>query len=182
MDVRTKSIDSEYQRHKVEDLKPAHAVVVLKEPVHGFTTFHKKENDLTIAAGTTLLVRRKVVFDGSPHVVATDCGPGLQSYLIAEKDLSDTTKAGKEEGSAWERYREWFEVESGKEAALRFGARERLNKEVVLTIDLCWSLRAYEAKLFQSVKGLAACRKRRSTRCCLFPAVGSSSTTRRCTI
>ena len=58
--------------------------------------------------------------------------------------------------TAWRRYRQWFIDQAKQESALRRGEPKRLDKTVAVTVDLCWSLRPYETKLFQTLKAVAA--------------------------
>jgi hypothetical protein len=148
-------VGSPYHKHKVESLEAVHEYVVAQKPLRGIRTMHRKEDMCEIAAGTTLIVRRKVVFDGEPHVIASDCGPSLDSFLIVEKILKDNTKTGGGADTAWNRYRKWFVEEGKKESALRRGEPKRLDKTAAVTVDLCWSLRRYEDRLFQSFKEVA---------------------------
>lgn len=149
-------IGSPYHRHKVEGFEAVHEFVSVTEPLRGLRTLHRKEDVCEIAAGSTLLIRRKLKFDGEPIVVASDCGPSLDSFLIPEKELRGKTKAGAGTDTAWSRYRKWFVEEARKDAsALRRGDPKHLTKSTALTIDLCWSLRRFETKLFQSLKDVA---------------------------
>ena len=101
------------------------------------------------------------MLDGVSHLVATDCGSTAQSFLIEEKPVRTRAAAGKLDGTDWSRWRAWFDAEAAKEAALRHGQRPQLAKSVALTIDLCWSLRAYETRLFQSLRETARQTKRK---------------------
>lgn len=154
-------IGSVHYRHKVDKLEPVHEFVLVQEPLSGLRTLHRKEDRSDIPAGTTLLVRRKVVFDGVAHVIAGDCGASLDSFLIPEKDLRQKTKPGSGADTILSQYRKWF-IEEGKQAAaLRRGEPKRLANTVAVTVDLCTSLRQYEAKLFQTLKQFAAQSKKK---------------------
>ena len=81
--IESSPIGSAYHRHQVDKLEVVHEFVVVEQPLRGLRTTHRPEDLRDLLVGTTLLVRRKVVFDGVPHVVASDCGPSLDSFLIS---------------------------------------------------------------------------------------------------
>lgn len=153
--IEPSPIGSDYHRHHVEKLEVVHEFVFAEEPLSGRRTMHRKEDLCELPAGTKLLVRRKVVFDGVLHVVAGDCGPGLDSFLITEEELRKKTKPASGDGTTWNEYSKWFIEEAGKEAALRRSDSKRLEKTVAVTVDLCWSLRQSETRLFETLKQVA---------------------------
>ncbi len=159
---RPSPIGSPFHRHTVDELEAVHQFVLVQEPLRGLRTVHRKEDSRELAAGTTLLIRRKLVFDGQPYVVASDCGLSLDSFLIAEKELKQKTKAGSGVDTVWSQYRKWFIEQAKQEAALRRGDPKQLAKTVAVTIDLCWSLRRYETKLMQTLKDFATHSKKRT--------------------
>jgi hypothetical protein len=154
-------VGSIYQRHKVDKLEVVHEFVVVEKPLRGRRTTHRPEDVRELLVGSTLIVRRKVEFDGTPHVIASDCGPSLDSFLIAAKDLEQNTKPGSGAKTTWSQHRSWFMDAAQQEAALRRGEPQQLGKTVAVTVDLCWSLRRCETGLFQTLKQVAGQSKKK---------------------
>jgi peptidoglycan/xylan/chitin deacetylase (PgdA/CDA1 family) len=159
--IEPSPIDSPYHRHKAEKLEAVHEFVVVETPLRGLRTTHRKEDVRDIPTETRLLVRRKVVLDAVAHVVVNDCGPSLDSFLIAEEELRKKTKPVGGDGTAWNKYRPRFHEQAQAEAALRRGEPKRLDKTVAVTVDLCWSLRRSESGLLQTLKEVAARSKKK---------------------
>ena len=70
--------------------------------------------------------------------------------MIAEREFRQQTKSGSGVDTTWSQYRKWFIEEAKQEAALRRGEPKGLDKTVALTVDLCWSLRAYADNLLNA--------------------------------
>jgi hypothetical protein len=150
--LRVGTIDSAYHRHKVENLRLAHEAVVTREKVRLLRSLYKRDDFIDLPKGTTLLVRRKAVIDGTPRLVVSDCGPGLDSYVVGEKAFRQLTAPGKLDGTAWRAAHTWFLARSDKQEALRHGERAKLPRSVCVTVDLCWSLRRRETGLFAALR------------------------------
>ncbi len=156
--LEPRSIDSIYHGHRVENLKPAHEFVVVKQPLRGKQTLHREEDWRELPAGAVLLIRRTVKVDGVMQAVATDCGEGLASYLVDEQELRQRSAPRQGEGLAWHQHRDWLAMQALQTppAALRHADRQQVDQSVAVTVDLCWSLRQYERGLFRSFSKIAA--------------------------
>ena len=149
--IVARNVDSQFQRYRVRDMRPVHRAVVTVDDVRARSSLIADRGFSVVEAGTTLLIRREVILDGSHYVVATDVGSSLQSYLVAEDELQGKVRRTALDGTAWDGYREWFRDQATKEAGLRLGNGQGLEKTVSLTVDLCWSLRPYEEEFFHSL-------------------------------
>ena len=75
--------------------------------------------------------------------------------------MRQKTKPAGGDDTIWSQYRQWFIEEAGQEAALRRGEPQQLGKTVAVTVDLCWSLRRSETRLFQTLKEVASRAKKK---------------------
>lgn len=116
--------------------------------------------------GHTVLVRRTFLLNGVPYCLVTDTGSEPNSLVVSVEALRARTRAAGGARTAWSEYRAWFGEQAAAGHALRRGSAERLEQSIAVTIDLCWSLRAYEESLFQSLAEVA----RRQQRA-LYPVV-----------
>jgi hypothetical protein len=153
--IEAKNIDSKHQSHTVECLEPVHEFVSVKAELPARRMLLSHSAAETVRVGTTLVVRRKLTLDGKASLIVTDCQRALESYVVAEQDLREKTQPGKPDGTAWAACRAWFDREAASAAALRSAAPEKHRRAVAVTVDLCWSLRAYEEKFLQSLPAIA---------------------------
>ncbi len=149
------SVDSPYRAHRVERLEVVHEVLTTTADLEVRPSLHDFDKAEALPAGTTLLVRRHVVVDGTPSAIVTDCATGLQSYLVPLDALRDATRPGRLEGTAWAKSMGLLREQSDASAALRSSRGPAGEKSVAVTVDLCWSLRPYERKFFSSLSELA---------------------------
>lgn len=151
VEIRPRQIDPQYRRHRVTDFQILHKPVVTTDRIAARRSLHDKREFSSLCAGKTLLVRRSVTIDSKRCLLVTDAGPEMQSYLVATQQLEDSSKPADLDHTAWERYSTWFRERATRGRALRFGKRDRLQNNVAITIDLCWSLRKFEGDFFRSL-------------------------------
>jgi hypothetical protein len=132
-----------------------HKPISLTGRVSARRSLHDEPDVSWLCADRKLLIRRRVAVDSQTYLLVTDCGPELQSYLVAEQELEDTSKSSSLDGTAWAKYLDWFRAQAADERGLRFGDRAKLRENVSVSVDLCWSLRPFEADFFQSLPQLA---------------------------
>ena len=135
-------------------------VLVTTRPVQVCRSLFTPNAIRTILPGETLLIRRSATVDGVRSVIVTECGPGLESYLVPVEDLAGSTEPGRAEGTTWQGVRRWFHRRTDEGAALRYGSRRSLTRSVCLTVDLCWSLRPLDPDLIGLICETAAARGR----------------------
>lgn len=153
--IRPRPLQPRYRKHHVTGLRTTHRPVITTGSVTAHRSLYNERDTLTVCAGKTLLVRRRVAIDSKPYFLVTGADSELQSYLVAKRELESKTKLAKLDGTAWEKYSSWFHQQAADERALRFGDRDKLHHNVSLTVDLCWSLRRFEGDFFRSLPQLA---------------------------
>lgn len=156
--IRPRSIDPRYRRFHVSGFESLHRPVITTGRVSALLSLHDARDVSCLGPGTKLLIRRRCSVDSKPYLLVTQCGPEMQSYLVAEQELEANSRLADLDGTLWARYAEWFHDQAVHERALRFGDRSKLPKNVSITVDLCWSLRRFEADFFQSLPQLSRLR------------------------
>jgi Polysaccharide deacetylase len=139
-------------RHEVGPVEALSEAVVLTMPLPARRSLHEGVKATELPKGTTLLVRRKAEVDGTTSLVVTDCGPSLESYLVAEKELRARSAAAETGGTTWADVKTSFQKLAVEGIGLRRGDADKLGKSVCVTVDMCWSLRPHEAGLFAALK------------------------------
>ncbi len=151
--LNVSSVDSPFRTHIVQDLQQIHQTVWTTVPLSASKSLH--DGEYVIPECTTLLLRRRMLLDGKPSVVATDCGIEPKSYVIRESDLRNASEPSELTKTDWLQYANWFMGKVQQKSSLQFGKREKLVKSTALTVDLCWSLRRFEASFFQLLQDVA---------------------------
>ena len=147
---RPQTLASDFHQHKVDRLERRNEVIELKKSVQGLRSLHQGESAETIEAGQVLLVRRSCRVDGVDYGLVTRTGPNPESFLVREAELAEVQQKASLEGTDWQRRMAWFQKRARVDGALR-RADSDLPEQIAVTVDLCWSMRAYEKALFDEI-------------------------------
>lgn len=151
--LNPKRIDRHAYPLKVTSLVAMHQLVTTEAPLQALRSLNRPNDSAAIAAGTTLLLRRRAMVDGKSYYVATDTKSTFESFLITDQpNVSKYWRPSTApETNAFQTLKAWFAEESEQGRSLRHGPRVTLEKTACLTVDLCWSLRPIERRLFDTV-------------------------------
>lgn len=143
--LRPQNLSSPHYRKRVSGLTPVNRGLTLTADVPALRNLHDEEDSrVTLPAGGHYLARRQFIMGGVPHTLVTETSESLHSYVLESAALdAASTEAPTDEtflGKTFARLGELAETRDG----LYHGNRADLQESVAVTIDFCWSLRAWE--------------------------------------
>ncbi len=154
--LEPEDILADYPFAQVRNLRPESKTVELTRSVNGWSCLGESPIAEALEAGTTLVLRRTVSIDDEDWVIATTNDELLESWLIRDADVANSSREVDSQQTYVARLLEAARALASHERAIRYGPRERRKNQVALTSDLCWSLRPCENRLYEMVSERAA--------------------------
>lgn len=148
-------IDSPHRVHRVGNVRVVEESGELARALSARRALHADSVAVELSAGTALVARRAVRIDGEECYVVHRNDDTLESYVVDADGFCAALSPAPLDHTPFGNLRNALLILADHERGIEHGPREQLLGSIALTIDLCWSLRPFEAGLYDHLTAMA---------------------------